>query len=324
MGFLDRAKQAATKVMQAKAEDPAPVEAPPAATTEEKKKAIEDILHVLQIPETFEIPPDVLLPEDLKDVRFDAQVPSGYDVAQVTKFVTQTRTSLRYMVDLLRKRNNDVAKLATTIDRLQVDANNLRFENEVANGVSLIPTQGDADLENELMEAKLTIRRLEDRLASSGAGEGAPAGASEDNSALLDQISVLKRENADLAEQLLHFKSLVAHLEEAEAEDISLPPPPPLTESELEEFGIPVHRGEAADELVLPTIEVTPVTPGATRMIPPVNEEELISILEEEPEGSLEAWGDLDELSQDTLSEFSRASEPDEDDELDSMMREYK
>ena len=311
MGFLDKAKKAAGKVSQQRqpAED-----APSAPASTDANRKVEDVLQLMQIPATFEIPADVFLPEDLKDVRFDVQVPSGYDTAQVTKFVTQARTSIRFLVELLKRRNEDVAKLATTIDRLQVDANNLRFENEIANGVSLIPTQDDADLENQLMEAQLTIRRLEDQVRSAPRVD--PSGLSDQErlayEALMDELSVERRKNMQLEDDVFHLKTRIAQMEDLQDDELdSAPPlPTPMSEDELRELGIPV-----AEEPVLPSVELPTPSRTFSATLPAVEETEFTSLLEDDESYPLPEW--------DNLGGFANV-DVDEEPSLDALAQDYR
>lgn len=158
-----------------------------------------DILKTLGIPETYEISQDYFFPEDLDNVEFHVQAPRGYDMGQVSAFVAQTQATVAKYVELLRKRNKDVAELATVIDRLKVSLNNLRFQTEMDAGISVMSSDSD-ELEAELAEEQLKSRRLEEELERLRAG-----GGEADNSELVqraesaeNEVSVLRREIASL------------------------------------------------------------------------------------------------------------------------------
>lgn len=249
MGFLDRVKKVAESTSSSSGNEAA---ASAVELTAHERK-IEDVLEVLQIPATFEIPDDVFLPEDIKDVSFDVQVPHGFDEGQVTYFVGQARNSIRFFTQLLRKRNEDVAKLASVIDKLQVDANNLRFENEIAQGISVMPTVGDEDLETQLMEAKLKIVRLEEQLKTSAPASGlpVPAGDTVPQAAyekVSDELSIMRRKNEALEEEVYTLKSRLALLDdEADDELAPLPTETPLSPEEYLKLGVVLPEPQRND-----------------------------------------------------------------------------
>lgn len=257
MGIIDKVK----KVTEKKAEEPADADELVSVDAEEalaaRQRKIEDVLEILQIPATFEIPNDVFLPDDLRDVDFDHQVPYGYDLGQVTRFVGQARNSIRLYVNLLKERNEHIAKLATVVDKLQVDANNLRFEAEIANGISVMPSADDGDLEDQLMEARLEIRRLEDRLKKA---EAAPKGAGNGDAyeKVMDQLSLAKREIADLKDENAHLRATLAHMEESmeDPADYGLTrSEKPLSESEYRDLGLEGSLPSFEQELAYPVSE---------------------------------------------------------------------
>lgn len=123
---------------------------------------IQDVLDVLKIPATYTIDTDIFMPEDFKDISFDYQVPQGYDVGQVQFFVEKAEASIKEYLYLLEKRNEHIAILATAIDRLQVDLNNLKYETQITSGIGVLPTSDSIALENENMDLKLQIQKLKD------------------------------------------------------------------------------------------------------------------------------------------------------------------
>lgn len=171
---------------------------------------IQDVLELLDIPPTFEVSNIVLLPEDFEDIDFQIQIPEGYEPSEVEAFKDRARKSTEELVDLLKLRNKHVAQLASTIDRLQVDANNLKFDAEVANGINIMPTDSIADLENELMELRLLTRQLQDennRISKGGSDEGYEQVI---DSQMSDQVSLLTRENDELREEIYTLKNQLA------------------------------------------------------------------------------------------------------------------
>jgi len=189
---------------------------------------IEDVLNLLRIDPTFKIPEEVMVPEDLSMVNFSFQVPQGFDQGEVMNFVAQVRSSLRFYKELLVQRNLDVAKLASVIDKLQVEINNARWDQEVANGISVMPTMDDTDLENQLGEAKLKIRRLEDdlnamreQLNNSNVQQSQNRENDARNADLMDALSVSKSKIASLEEENFMLKNELAQIQDDAEDELS-------------------------------------------------------------------------------------------------------
>lgn len=178
---------------------------------EVKEEKIQDILDLLQIPSTFEIERDVFLPEDLVKVSFNMQVPQGYDMGEVSTFVSRTKISIGRLVDLLKQRNEHIAKLATTVDRLQVDLANTKFQNEVANGINVMATSDSnvEELESDNYELRLAVKRLQEELDSGGGQASDEMTESELDQfrALQDELSLMQRDNQALEEQIYDLKN---------------------------------------------------------------------------------------------------------------------
>lgn len=183
-----------------------------------KRETPSDILSTLNIPETFELSRDVFFPEDLEKVQFHVQAPKGYDMGEVSAFVAQTQSTVETYFRLLKKRNEHVAQLATTIDRLKVSLNNLRFQTELDAGVSVM-SDGD-DLESQLLEEQLKSRRLEDEikaLREKGApqeNEDRVRGLENDNAMLFRENTLLKDENSDLRSTVAMLREKYEHGDE--------------------------------------------------------------------------------------------------------------
>lgn len=175
---------------------------------------IKDVLELLDIPSTFEIASSVFLPDDIEDVVFDQQAPVGYDIGQVSAFVDQCLNSLKHYVMLLRLRNEHVAKLATVVDRLQVDLNNARFDREVANGINIMPTQDDDDLSNQNTELRLLNRRLTEQLEAYQNGDELSSSERIKLEMLQDELSIANRSNEDLLAINYELKTRIAYLDE--------------------------------------------------------------------------------------------------------------
>lgn len=187
---------------------------------------IQDILKILQIPPTFEIDSDIFLPDDLNDIAFDMQVPQGYETSEVDAFVSRTKISITKFVELLTIRNEDVAKLATVIDRLQVDISNMKLESEIANGINIMPTHDTEDLEQQNFELKSLVKRLEEQLESTnktGNSDTLTFKEREIFEQLQDEVSLKDREIEKLKEELYNTKTQLSLLEESQDQESYFP-----------------------------------------------------------------------------------------------------
>lgn len=181
---------------------------------------VQDILKILQIPPTFEIDSDIFLPEDLKDIAFDLQVPQGYETSEVDTFVSRVIITITKYVELLKLRNENVAQLATVIDRLQVDISNMRLDSEVANGINIMPTNDTEHLEQENLELKSLIKRQEEQIKAGyvGVDDSLTSKEREIFEQLQDEVSLKDREIENLKEQLYLVKNQLASLQEEQDE----------------------------------------------------------------------------------------------------------
>lgn len=184
---------------------------------EESTQAVKDVLEVLNISETFQLPANVFLPEDLDNVKFDLQVPKGYDIGQVNAFIEQVIATTKHYVKLLKIRNGDIAKLATTVDRLEVDLNNVKFDAELSQGINIMPTDSEENIESENIGLKLENRRLKELIESFELNENNEISEEKQSEfdELQDKLSLEKIENQNLKKTIYDLKNRVAYLEEA-------------------------------------------------------------------------------------------------------------
>ena len=118
----------------------------------------EDVLNILGIPASYSVPDRILLPGDLAKVKF-AKEPDGFARDEVAAFYDATCESIDFYIDLLNKRNADVAKLADHCTKLQDEIHDKELESEIqkTSGLNII---AGGDSNSELMNAKLKIRKL--------------------------------------------------------------------------------------------------------------------------------------------------------------------
>ena len=175
---------------------------------------IKDVLEVLKIPSTYVIAADVLMPEDFKAIEFDLQVPQGYDIGQVEFFVEKAESSIAEYLSLLEERNSHIAKLATTVDRLQVDLENLKFDSQIAAGIGIMPTSDNDELERDNLELRLQVKRLEDKLKAKTTMPDLSSKERELYEDLRNQYSILEREKAALEQENSDLRVEIARMEE--------------------------------------------------------------------------------------------------------------
>lgn len=120
-----------------------------------------DILELLNIPDNYEVPDNVLLVGDLDRVRFDLAEPRGYSIKMVDDFYDSVYESLKWYRDTLRQRNRDIAKLATQLDKSATDLHNAKLNAELSDGLTVITGQ-ESTAEHEVQELQLTVVKLRD------------------------------------------------------------------------------------------------------------------------------------------------------------------
>lgn len=187
---------------------------------------VQDILDLMGIPASYEIKKEVLMPDDFSGVSFSTSIPEGYDSGEVDTFVSRAMASVDFYVSLLKERNAHVAWLATAIDKLQVDINNLRYDQESSQGVSISLT-GDPSLETDLSAAKLKIKQLEDRLS-----EKSGSGSLERIRTLEDKLAYYMSVNGDLEQEVEDLRGLL----EGRAKKEEAQPPTPLDLPDLDDL----------------------------------------------------------------------------------------
>lgn len=127
-----------------------------------------DILARLNISPTTELMPDVLTPGKAKKVRFHTSTPRGFSFPQVEEFYGDVITALEFYVAALERRDQDVHRLATEIDKYIVDLQNAKYQLEVfegAGGKPLTDADGNYLTEGELNPDQSRIIELERELA---------------------------------------------------------------------------------------------------------------------------------------------------------------
>ncbi len=174
---------------------------------------VQDVLSMMRIESTFTVPNQVLLPEDFEEGHptFPVETPVGYDRSSVDQFTDSCRRSITTLYDLLVQRNDDVAKLATCVDKLTVEMNNLRFQSAAEQGVTILPSSSSEQLENDNSTLRAEVGRLSAEL-SAARGLSAPTGG--EVSRLRDAVTMKDRQIDQLTSQLAELSTHVAYVDE--------------------------------------------------------------------------------------------------------------
>lgn len=189
---------------------------------DEIKPQRSDVLELLGVPDDYEVPDEVLLVGDLDRVRFDMTEPSGYSTKMVDAFFETVYDSLVWYRDTLKKRNRDVAKLATQLDKSATDLHNAKINAEMSDGLTVMTGQ-ESTAEQELQELQLAMIKLRDeneklkkmvKNAGPGAGASAPDSRYDE---LQNQYALAQLEIKKLTAQLKR-----QNLEQAVTDDASL------------------------------------------------------------------------------------------------------
>lgn len=290
---------------------------------------VQDVLDVLGIPATFEIDPDILMVDDLKDIEFDVTVPQGYDVSQVQSFRERTKDTVKFYLKLLSLRNEHVIKLATTVDRLQVDANNARWESQIANGINIMPTDDSEQLEIDNTELRLLVKRQQETIERLEESDGMTETERERYDVMRDEVSRLERENLELVEERDSLKTQVQYLEES-MDDMDVSAGPKEWEEELPQ----AHPEVLQDSLPYELPELGEYTPPEST--PSILENSAFEVDEDEDDNFMvqdsyapsptENFSHIELLGDDgsfTEREFENSSKDDEDDELEKLMKDW-
>lgn len=200
-------------------------------TKEDRVKSAKDILEVLNIPETYTIGEEFYMPEDLnlKNITFSYTSPVGFDEREVERFYNGVVRTVKNYVEILQERNKHIVTLASEVDKKDDLIAKLRYDQEIAQGINVMPTQGDHELENELMEERLENKRLRQQLKAQKSSL-ANAKNTDDNVKLTDEerdkynelqdsYSVLQKQHDDQDKVIRDLRAKVRLLEEDSGPD---------------------------------------------------------------------------------------------------------
>lgn len=147
-----------------------------------------DVLEQYRIPLNTELGDDVLTPSKLSKVKFGVTQPKGFSFKQVEVFHTEVSKSVQWYIQALEKRDRDVHKLATEVDKYKTDVQNARFQLEVLQGMggqAVVDDSGEYVTESQMSQEQLNAIALENRVAE-----------------LEDELKYERRVSTDLQAQL--------------------------------------------------------------------------------------------------------------------------
>lgn len=127
-----------------------------------------DVLEQYRIPLNTELGDEILTPSKLSKVKFGVTQPKGFSFKQVEVFHTEVSKSIQWYIQALEKRDRDVHKLATEVDKYKTDVQNARFQLEVLQGMggqAVVDDSGEYVTESQMSQDQLNAIALENRVA---------------------------------------------------------------------------------------------------------------------------------------------------------------
>lgn len=134
----------------------------------------QDVLEQFRIPQSIEIPEEVMTTAEVDKIRFPKSKPVGLHPQSVEEFHRQTKASIKFYLSKLEKRDRDVHKLATEVDKYKTDFMNTKYQLELfqgAGGQAIVGADGEyltesslGDNEKILLEKDSEIVSLQNKL----------------------------------------------------------------------------------------------------------------------------------------------------------------
>lgn len=127
----------------------------------------QDVLALYRIPATIEIPEEVMTVNEMKKVRFNRSKPVGLHPKQVEEFHHNATQSVKFYIGALEKRDRDVHKLVTEVDKYKTDCTNLKYQLEVFQGKgaqALVNEKGEYLRESDFSETEHELMRKDDEI----------------------------------------------------------------------------------------------------------------------------------------------------------------
>lgn len=128
----------------------------------------QDVLEQYRIALNTELEDEILTPSKLSKVKFSVTQPKGFSFKQVEVFHNEVSKSVQWYIQALEKRDRDVHKLATEVDKYKTDMQNARFQLEVLQGVggqAVVDDSGEYVTESQMSQDQLNAIALENRVS---------------------------------------------------------------------------------------------------------------------------------------------------------------
>lgn len=136
---------------------------------EEYTQTEQDVLEQFRIPQSIEIPEDVMTTAEVEKIRFPKSKPIGLHPQSVEEFHRQTKASIKFYLAKLEKRDRDVHKLATEVDKYKTDFMNTKYQLELfqgAGGQAMVGENGEYLTEGDLGENEKILIEKDNEIVS--------------------------------------------------------------------------------------------------------------------------------------------------------------
>lgn len=127
---------------------------------EEYTQTEQDVLEQFRIPQSIEIPEDVMTTAEVEKIRFPKSKPTGFHPPSVEEFHRQAKASIKFYLAKLEKRDRDIHKLATEVDKYKTDFMNTKYQLELfqgAGGQAMVGENGEYLTEGDLGEREKAL-----------------------------------------------------------------------------------------------------------------------------------------------------------------------
>lgn len=128
-----------------------------------------DVLEQFNIPLTIDIPENVMTPNEASAVKFAYSQPKGFAPRQVEKFYGDVLNSLKFYVKALERRDKNIHKLATEVDKYKTDYQNTKFQLEMFQGLgkqAVVDDSGNYVSESQITENERVLLGKDEEIAN--------------------------------------------------------------------------------------------------------------------------------------------------------------
>lgn len=129
----------------------------------------QDVLEQFRIPQSIEIPEEIMTTAEVDKIRFPKSKPVGLHPQSVEEFHRQTKASIKFYLSKLEKRDRDVHKLATEVDKYKTDFMNTKYQLELfqgAGGQAIVGSDGEYLTESSLSDNEKILIEKDNEIVS--------------------------------------------------------------------------------------------------------------------------------------------------------------